>query len=163
MLSDEEMRRIEEEELAAARALQVQQERARHQLALHAYRQEVRSVLQPPKAPWWRPGLWLLPVLVVLAGVILLRPSPAGSDDASGGITASALMDRCQAEVGAQLGLPELRFPSPREAAGQMSANADGKRWDGWVTAQDRTRTDFSCRFTAADSSVQVELLEETP
>jgi hypothetical protein len=36
MLSDEEMRQIEAEELAAARALGQQQERARQRLARHA-------------------------------------------------------------------------------------------------------------------------------
>ncbi|GMA14657.1 hypothetical protein E5F05_19315 [Deinococcus metallilatus] len=161
MLSDEEMRRIEEEELAVARARQAEEERARHQLALHAYREEVRAVLLPQKAPGWRPALWLLPLLAVLAGVLLLRPAPAGSDDTSGGIATSALLDRCREEVGTRLGQPGLRFPGPREAAGQISANADGKRWDGWVATPGNSRTDFSCSFTAADQSVQVELIQE--
>ncbi|GAA5513529.1 hypothetical protein Dcar01_02268 [Deinococcus carri] len=165
MLSDEEMRRIEEEELAAARALEAQQERARHQLALHAYRQEVRAVLRPQRAAW-RSGLWLLPLLAAALATLLLRPAPAVNDDTSGGIATSTLVDRCRTEVAAGLagrsGSPvDLRFPSLREAAGQMSANADGKRWDGWVALPGAARTDFSCLFTAADGSVQAELLQE--
>lgn len=162
MLSDGERRRIEAEELAAARALQEREERARHQLALHAYRQEIRAGLRP--RAWWGPLRWLPPFVPVLLALLFLRPAPAAPDDTSGGIANSALMDRCRAEVSARLGQAGLRFPNAREAAGQFSANADGKRWDGWVALPDGTRTDFSCSFTAADGSVEAELIqEETP
>lgn len=162
MLSDEEMRRIEAEELAAAGARQERGDRARHGLALHAYRQEVRAALRP--RPWWWPLRWLLPALPVVVAAFLLRPAPAAPDDASGGITTSALTERCRAEVGSRLARGDLGFPGPREAAGQVSANADGKRWDGWVEVPGDARTDFSCQFTAADGSVEAELIqEETP
>ena len=160
MLSDEEMRRIEAEEVAAARALQEQEERARHRLALHSYRREVRVALRP--RAWWWPVRWLLPFIPVLAGAgLFLRPAPAVPDDTSGGVANSALMERCRAEVGTRLGQEGLRFPEPREAVGQFSANTDGKRWDGWVGTPDGTRTDFSCSFTVADGSVALELIQE--
>ncbi|BDP40596.1 hypothetical protein DAETH_05650 [Deinococcus aetherius] len=161
MLSDEERRRIETEELAAARALEEREERARHQLARHAYRREVRAALRPPKSPWWLPVRWALPFLPVIAAVVFLRPVPAVNDDTTGGISNSALMDRCRAEVGARLGQADLRYPEGREAAGQFSASADGKRWDGWVSWPGHGPTDFSCSFTAADGTVQVELIQE--
>lgn len=161
MLSDEEMRRIEAEELAAARALQERRERARRHLALHAYRREVRATLRPQRSPWWLPVRWVLPFLPVIAAVLFLRPAPAVKDDTAGGISTSALMARCRTEVGAQLGQADLRFPRAREAVGQVSANADGKRWDGWVMRPGDTRTEFSCSFTPADGSVQVELIQE--
>ena len=159
MLSEEEMRRIEAEELAVARTRQEAEERARHRLAEHAYRQEVRTALRP--RPWWFPVRWLLPFVPVLAGVALLRPAPAAPDDTSGGIADSALMERCQAEVRSQLAGEDLAFPDVREAAGQFSADADGKRWNGWTQAPDRPRTDFSCSFTAADGSVEAMLIQE--
>ncbi|WP_019586435.1 hypothetical protein [Deinococcus apachensis] len=162
MLSDEERRRIETEELAAARARQDREKRARHQLALHAYRQEIRAGLRPQA--WWWPLRWLLPLVPILVAVLLLRPASAVPDDTSGGIANSALMERCKAEVGARLGQAGLRFPNAREAAGQFSSNMDGKRWDSWVALPGGTRTDFSCSFTAADGSVEAELIqEETP
>lgn len=163
MLSEEEMRRIEAEELAAARAVAEAEERARHRLAEHAYRREVRTALRP--RPWWFAVRWLLPFVPVVAGVALLRPAPTPTDDTSGGIATSALMERCQDEVRRQLAREDLTFPDPGEAAGQFSADADGKRWNGWAQAGSGPRTDFSCAFTAADGSVEATLIqqEDTP
>lgn len=158
MLSHEEMRRIEREEVEAARALQEQRERERRGRALHAYRQEVRTSLRRRPSPWW-----LLPLIggaVGLAMALALR-SPAPPDDTSGGISNSALMERCRQEVGARLGPGELRFPGARQAAGQFSAGVEGKRWDGWAQVPGGPRTEFGCSFTPADGSVHVELFQE--
>jgi hypothetical protein len=171
MLSNEERQRIEAEEVAAAEALAHSASHLRHQEAVQAYRQEVRAQLRPRPAPWWWSLRWALPAVPVVAATFLLFPNlvsnKAPTDDTAGGIANSALMNRCQAEVSGQLWqsentapLPgELTFPSWQEASGQFSANADGKRWDGWVR-QGSARTDFSCSFTLADQSVVAQLIQ---
>ena len=47
-----------------------------------------------------------------------------------------------------------------QDAAGGISASADGKRWDASVGRPDGTPTDFTCTYTAADGSVGVDILE---
>lgn len=167
MLSDEERRRIETEELAAAGAAQAGVDRARRRLAALSYRREVRAALRP--RPFWWPVRWALLLGPVALGVLWaaqFQAQPALADDAAGGVRNADLTSRCQAEVERQLlAAPgTLRFPPLREAGEQMTANADGKRWDGWAEASGRVRTDFSCTYTAADGSVLAELLgEESP
>ncbi|THF70695.1 hypothetical protein E7T06_06030 [Deinococcus sp. Arct2-2] len=165
MLSNEERQRIEAEEVAAAEALAHSTSQVRHQEAVQAYRQEVRAQLRPRPAPWWWSLRWALAAVPVVAATLLLfpnlLPSDRATDDTAGGIANSALMNRCQAEVSGQLLQiqSDLAFPSWQEASGQFSANADGKRWDGWVRQGD-TRTDFSCSFTLADQSVIAQLIQ---
>ncbi|MFB9993391.1 hypothetical protein ACFFLM_15590 [Deinococcus oregonensis] len=171
MLSNEDRQRIEAEEVAAAQALAHSTARVRHQKAVQAYREEVRAQLQSRPTPWWWSVRWALPAVPIIAATFLLYPNlvtnEAPTDDTAGGIANSALMNRCQAEVSGQLSLlpdaaqpaGELSFPNWQEASGQFSANADGKRWDGWVR-QGGTRTDFSCSFTLADQSVLAQLIQ---
>ncbi|MDB5044217.1 MAG: hypothetical protein JWQ08_267 [Deinococcus sp.] len=171
MLSNEDRQRIEAEEVAAAEALAQSTARVHHQKAVQAYREEVRAQLRPRPAPWWWSLRWALPALPVIAVTFLLFPNlvsnKAPTDDTAGGIANSALMNRCQAEISGQLLQSgstvqlssDLAFPSWQEAAEQFSANADGKRWDGWVR-QGSARTDFSCSFTLADQSVIAQLIQ---
>lgn len=179
MLSNEDRQRIEAEEVAAAEALAHSAAQLRHQEAVQAYRQEVRAQLRPKPTPWWWSLRWVLPAVPIIAATLLLFPDlvphTAPADDTAGGIASSALMNRCQAEVSGQLlqgeqgqgaeysgttpSSDDLSFPSWQEASEQFSANADGKRWDGWVR-QGNTRTDFSCSFTLADQSVVAQLIQ---
>ncbi|PNY80821.1 hypothetical protein [Deinococcus koreensis] len=164
MLSQDERRRIEAEELAAVQARQAEEQLAQQRLAAHAYRQEVRAALRP--RPFWWPVRWALPFVPVAALAVVLAgraaPPPAALDDATGGITSAELVSRCREAVSAALPWPEadLSFPTLREAAGGISANADGKRWDAQVGRPDGTQTDFTCTFTAADGSAHVDILE---
>lgn len=165
-LSEEEMRRIEAEELAALKAVQEREAQAQRRMAAHAYREEVRAALRP--RPLWWPLRWLLPFLPVIAVALwlALRPAPLTvQDNTWGGISDSALMNRCETAVTARLQLqPDgLAFPNLQDSAGQFTASPDGKRWDGWaVRPQNTAKTiDFSCTYTAADQSLQVELIQE--
>lgn len=160
-LSADQQRQIEAEELALAQARAARTAEAQRLLAAQAYRQEVREALKPRPAWWrWRGLLGLLPMLVLGAASLWPRP-PALTDSAWGGISDSALMERCRAEVSAQTYAqePDLRFPTPREAAGQLTANADGKRWDGWAARPDGSHLDFSCSYAAADGEVTAQLM----
>lgn len=156
------MRRIEAEELALARAREVARQRARTRLSAYAYRREVRAALRP--RPGWWPVRWALPfVPLALVVVLWAQPDPAPlTDDALGGIRTSDLLERCQAGFRAGPS-EELRFPSPREAAAQVSSSADGKRWEGFYTQPDGTRREFTCSYTAADGSLRAEALGEEP
>ena len=163
MLNEDERRRIEAEELAAAQARQEEIRLAQQRLAAHAYRQEVRASLRP--RPLWWPFRWALPFVPVaaLAVGLALRPAPVPvADDATGGITNAALVSHCREAVSAALPWPEaqLDFPTVQDAAGGISASADGKRWDASVGRPDGTPTDFTCTFTAADGRVGVDILE---
>lgn len=159
MLTDEEMRRIEAEELAALEAARARNTSAVRRLAAHAYRQEVRAALRP--RPFWWPARWALALLplVVLGVWAALRPAPA-ADDAAGGIGTAELLERCGQEIAAQLQRPDVGFPSRQEAASQVSASADGKRWDGWAEAAGQ-RVDFSCAFSPAEGTLHVQLIPE--
>lgn len=159
-LSAAELRQIEAEELALAQVREAKTAEAQRLLAAQAYRQEVREALKPRPMWWrWRGLLGLVPLLVL--GAAYLWPKPAAlTDNAWGGISDSALMERCRAEVSAQTAQePDLRFPAPREAAGQLTANADGKRWDGWAARPDGSHLDFSCSYAAADGEVTAQLM----
>lgn len=165
-LDEAQRRRIEAEELAQAQAEQARQAEMRTLLAAQQYRQEVRQALRPRPA-WW-PLRWLLPGLLVLAAAVsylaVPRPSPV-ADNTWGGISDSGLMERCRGEVSRQTYGREadLRFPAPQEAQSQFSADADGKRWDGWAQRPDGSRLEFSCSFTAATGTVNAELIQENP
>lgn len=161
-LSEAQRRQIEAEELALAQAAAEQAAFQNRRRAAQLYRQEVREALRPRQ--WWWPVRWLLPFLPLIAGVAVYfgRPQPQPvTDNTWGGISDSGLMERCRAEVSAQMygHEPDLRFPTPQEAASQFSANADGKRWDGWAERPDGSHLDFACNFAAADGSVQAEVI----
>lgn len=165
-LNEMERRRIETEELAHAQARQEQLAQQQREQAALSYRQEVRTALQP-RPKWW-PWRWAFPALPLLAALsyyfAVPKPAPV-ADNTWGGISDSALMERCRGEISAQTYArePDLRFPSPQQAANQFSASPDGKRWDGWAERPDGTRLDFSCNFTAATNTVNAELIQEEP
>ena len=161
-----ERRQIEIEELARAQAEQERRTQAQREQAALKYRQEIRRALQP--RPGWWPLHWFFPVLPLLAGVAyyFVTPElPPVTDNTWGGIGDSALMERCRGEISRQTypQEPDLRFPSPQEAQGQVSARPDGKRWDGWAARPDGTRLEFACSFTSADDSVKAELIQDEP
>ena len=165
-LSETERRQIEAEELAHAQEKQAQEARFLREQAALTYRQEVREALQPRPA-WW-PWRWTLPVLPLLAGLayyLAIPKSAPVTDNTWGGISDSELMERCRGEISAQTYArePDLRFPTPQQAANQFSASPDGKRWDGWAERPDGTRLDFSCNFTAVTGNVNAELIQEEP
>lgn len=164
-LSPAQQRQIEAEELALAQAAATLEAEQQRLLAAEHYRQEVRAALTP--RPVWRRWLWLLPFVAALVGAAALlwfRPAPV-ADDSWGGIRSSDLMERCRAQVSAQTygHEPDLRFPSPQEAAGQLSSDADGKRWDGWAARPDGSHLDFSCSYAAGSGDVTVQLIQENP
>lgn len=165
-LSEAERRQIEAEELALARATQQFGAEQQRLQAANAYRQEVRAALKP--RPWWWVLRWLLPVLPLAAGLtyyFAIPHAPPVLDNTWGGISDSQLMERCRGEISSQTyeREPDLRFPTPQEAATQFSANADGKRWDGWAARPDGSRLAFACNFTTATGTVNAELIEENP
>ena len=100
------------------------------------------------------------------AAVLVLRGQPSAvSDDISGGIASSALIDRCEREVTAQLGQLAAEFPTLSEAAAQITASADGKRWDGWVVSTEANSNaaghlPFSCEYSPPTDSLQVQLIQ---
>lgn len=160
MLSQEEKRQILAEESALADAEQAERERAVHQQAQVAYRAEVRAAQRAKPTRWG----WLLAALVVWAGaaaVFLISRQPAAPDDLSGGIASSALIDRCKHELLNQLGQLAAQFPADAEAAGQISANTDGKRWDGWVESSSNFsgRAEFSCQYNPPTNTVDAQLI----
>lgn len=170
VLSDEERLQIRQEEVSAARAALLQRQELRRERARVTYRRQVRAVLQPRG----RVALATAVTLVLIGGVLvsLLRASPDTPDDTSGGIATSALMQRCEADVRAQLGdQGDLNFPARQQASGQISASPDGKRWDGSVSVTgrdsgldspgrtDSDRTDFSCVYTLSTDQISTELI----
>ena len=161
MLSDDEKRQILLEESALVRAEQGARQQAAHQRALERYRTEVRAAQRARPWRWrWVLGgalLWTAAALVFL----ITRPLPV-ADDLSGGIASSALMQRCERELLAQLGQLAAQFPEAQEAARQITSNADGKRWDGWVISSSNFpgRADFSCEYSPPTDSVQAQLIQ---
>ncbi|WP_221089366.1 hypothetical protein [Deinococcus aquaedulcis] len=164
MLSEEDRRRIEAEELAALQVGEAAQQRAQRRLAEAAYRREVRAALRP--RPVWWPLRWALPFVpvVALAVWLALRPAtPLPGTDVAGGISAAGLLTRCRAPLAAALGqVPEaLHLPTATEAATQMAASPDGRTWNGRVPGPGGAPVDLVCTYTAADDSVSVTVLEE--
>ena len=104
-------------------------------------------------------------LLAGLAYYLAIPKSAPVTDNTWGGISDSGLMERCRGEISAQTYArePDLRFPTPQQAANQFSASPDGKRWDGWAERPDGTRLDFSCNFTAATGNVNAELIQKEP
>lgn len=160
MLSDEEKRRILDEEAALYRAEQEAQQAEARRREGDAYRSKVRAAyrLKPPRSGW------LMAALIVWVGAALLivrSQRPAVPDDTAGGIASSALINRCERQLLSQLGQLAAQFPDEQEAARQITANSDGKRWDGWVESAPTFsgRADFSCVYSPPTDQIQVELL----
>ena len=164
MLSEDDRRRIEAEEVQAAQAEAGRAAALRRERLAGTYRREVREALRP--RPWWWPARWaFLFVPLGAAAGLWLRPQVPPADDALGGVRTSALVEQCSEEV-ARLTYgreADLRFPSPREVGDSVQADADGKRWEGWASRPDGSRLTFACTYTAADRSVRADLLEERP
>lgn len=165
MLGEQQKQRIREEEEAAARALLAREHEAQRARAMQAYRAEVRSGLRPRRfLAWWLLGA----LLAAVALMLIVRPhfTDWRLDDTAGGIANSALMARCQDWVSSQLPGQDHHFPDLSEAAGQMTAGPDGKRWDGWVGYTtnfgnlERLRLDFSCEYTPATDLIHVEIIQ---
>ncbi|WP_161881703.1 hypothetical protein [Deinococcus alpinitundrae] len=160
MLSDDEKRQILLEEAALKRAEQGARQQAAHHQARERYRAEVRAAQRARPWRWgWVLGgglLWTAAALIFL----IMRPVPV-ADDLSGGIASSALMQRCEHELLSQLGQLAAQFPDAQEAGGQITSNADGKRWDGWVVSGSNFsgRADFSCEYSPPTDTVQVQLI----
>ena len=163
MLSKEERQQIQQEELAVAKAVQTRRREQQRLSARNAYRREVRSALNPGGRVVFA-GLCTLALLGAV-GAALLSGRLEAPDDTSGGIATSTLMDRCEADLRAQAGQAELRFPSRQEAASQVSASpdADGKRWDGSFIRPAQggasVQTDFSCIYTVATDQTTTEVI----
>lgn len=177
MLSKEEKQRIHKEEVAAAQAVLARRQEQKRRGASWAYRREVRAALNPRA----RMALATLLTLLVLAGTVtaLLRRADDTPDDTSGGVASSALMARCEDALRVHVGADslhsgDLRFPDRKDAAGQITASPDGKRWDGSFSQegpsdQDGSAsgrgmgapvvTDFSCTFTVATGEISTELI----
>lgn len=136
MLSDDDKAQIEAEESAKLAALRERQSEATRQKALMNYRESVRTALGTTP----RRSRLVLPLILssavgtvaILVMLTLPRASPV-PDDSSGGISTSALIERCVSAVRGRIGDLAWTFPTPTESASQISSNADGKRWDGWV------------------------------
>ncbi|MGY2893104.1 hypothetical protein [Deinococcus sp. UYEF24] len=161
MLSEEERQQIQQEELAVAKGVQTRRREQQRLSARNAYRREVRGALNPGGRVVFA-GLCTLALLGAV-GTALLSGHPEAPDDTSGGIATSSLMDRCEADLRAQTGQAELRFPSRREAASQVSASPDGKRWDGSFAQPSQggasVQTDFSCIYTVATDQTTTEVI----
>ncbi|AZI42296.1 hypothetical protein EHF33_05630 [Deinococcus psychrotolerans] len=160
MLSQEEKRQILAEETALADAERSEQRRVAHQQAQAAYRAEVRAAQRAGPTRWG----WLLAGLVVWAGasaVFLVFRQPAAPDDLSGGVASSALIERCKHELLNQLGQLAAQFPADAEAAQQITANTDGKRWDGWVESSSNFsgRAEFSCQYNPPTDTVEAQII----
>ena len=162
MLSDEEKRAILLEERARFEAERQAQAETEQAQAREVYRAQARRAMRsrPPRWGWWL----LLSLLWAGAAVVFLsRQQAATPNDTSGGIASSALMQRCEGAVLSQLGQLAAEFPAAQEAASQISASSEGKRWDGWVASRPNFvgRTDFSCVYSPPTDSIQVQLLGE--
>ena len=136
MPSDDDKAQIEAEESAKLAALRERQSEATRQKALMNYRESVKTALGTTPR---RSRLVLPPILSSAVGTVAIlvmlalpRASPV-PDDSSGGTSTSALIERCVSAVRGRIGDLAWTFPTPIESASQISSNADGKRWDGWV------------------------------
>lgn len=172
MLSDDDKAQIEAEENAKMAAIREKELEAAHVNALEQYRQSVKIALISPQRRS-RPRWWLIAVLTLLtllslavigAMLALPRASPA-PDDSSGGISTSGLIERCVSAVRDKIGDLAWIFPSSSETSSQISSNADGKRWDGWVMPRvqlegEDGKTQFSCQYTPATDSVTTEIIK---
>ena len=170
MLSEEDRRQIQLEEVATARAVLAQRQELQRRSAQQRYRHEVRAALNPRTRLVVAAGCTL--VLVGGVAVSLLRTAPHPQDDTSGGVATSRLMERCEADLQAKVGQLVLHFPALGETDGQISASPDGKRWDGSFTRDAGNRdggteqgsgpsvqTDFSCVYTLATDEIGTELI----
>ena len=140
MLSDDDKAQIEAEESAELAALRERQSEATRQIALMNYRESVKTALgtTPRRSRLVLPlvlssAVGAVAILVMLA---LPRASP----------------------VRGRIGDLAWTFPTPIESASQISSNADGKRWDGWVRprvqqGEEDAKTQFSCQCTPATDS----------
>lgn len=180
MLSREERRQIQKEEVAAAQAVLARRQEQKRRGARWAYRREVRAALNPRV----RTGVAALLTGLVLAGLTaaVLRRADTTPDDTSGGVASSVLMARCEEALRTQVALRtqatgnagELRFPDGQDAALQITASPDGKRWDGSFSQEEPAdqngsasgrgmgapaTTDFSCIFTVATGEISTELI----
>ena len=161
MLSDDEKRRFCWRRRRWSKPSRQRGSEAAHQRALERYRTEVRAAQRARPWRWgWVLGgglLWTAAALVFL----ITRPLPV-ADDLSGGIASSALMQRCERELLSQLGQLAAQFPDAQEAARQITSNADGKRWDGWVVSGSNFsgRADFSCEYSPPTDTVQAQVIE---
>jgi hypothetical protein len=165
MLSDEDKHRIEAEErakLEAARALEAEEMRLK---ALEQYRSEVKTALNRPRKPsrlLLLAGFILLSSIAVVGSLVLLQPRASpGFDDFSGGIATTALVQRCQEDVQSRIG--SATFPASDEITTQISSDADGKRWDGWVVptgGNSDDRVEFSCQFSRVTGSLRSEIIQ---
>jgi hypothetical protein len=157
MLTDDERRQIEVEEIAAARAELARTQDLKRQLASAAYRREVRSLLRPGRRLLLAGGC----TLALVGGLLLaLWPrTPEVPDDTSGGIATSELMTRCEAQVRGQFPQDQLDFPPQRDAADQITSSPDGKRWDGAFRRPDRSGSEFSCVYTIATDQISTQTI----
>ena len=160
MLSDKEKREILAQEAGRARAEAHERQQAAQLQARETYRAQVRAAYRPhsPRRRWWLVGV----LAWVAAAVLFLyfRPAPV-PEDTAGGISSVMLVQRCEGELLAQLGQLAAEFPGAQEAARQITASSDGKRWDGWVVSRPdfEGRADFSCVYSPPTDSLQVQLI----
>ena len=169
MLSDDDKAKIEAEEGAKIAALREKEVELARTKALEQYRESVKIALtsapQRTRPRWWLlAALALLGVAAIGAILALPRASPA-PDDSSGGISTSLLIERCVSAVRDKIGDLAWTFPTPEESSSQVSSNADGKRWDGWVMPRvqlegENQRTQFSCQYTPATNAVTTEIIK---
>ena len=169
MLSDEDKAKIEAEEHAKIAVLREKEAELARVKALEQYRESVKTALTPPprrpRPRWWLvASLALLGVATIGAILALPRASPV-PDDSSGGISTSLLIERCVSAVRDKIGDLAWTFPSPEESSSQVSSNADGKRWDGWVMPRvqmegEDQKTQFSCQYTPATNAVTTEIIK---
>ena len=171
MLSDDDKAQIDAEESAKLAVLREQQAEMTRRKALEDYRESVKTALgtAPPRSSRSR---LIVPLILTsafgAAAVFLIFALPKASpvpDDSSGGISTSALIERCVSAVRDRIGDLAWTFPTPEESTTQISSNADGKRWDGWVTPRvqlegEDAKTQFSCQYTPATNSVTTEIIK---
>jgi hypothetical protein len=103
--------------------------------------------------------LWVL--VPVIAAVLwwLLSSSPRASlsDDTSGGIPNSSLIELCRERLTYEIGTG-FSLPTSEEINGQITSSSEEKRWDGWVQTPNG-RLEFSCQFTPASGAVVLEVI----
>ncbi len=158
MLSEDEKHAIRAQEEAVARRAIARAWQRRRRRARAAYRARVRSELRLRGS-----AFWLILTALLVAGFLAARPllgAHAIPDDTSGGIANSLLALRCRQELRAQRQDTDLSFPTPGEAAAQMTASPDGKRWDGWAQGAGG-RTEFSCGYTPATDQINLKIITQ--
>ncbi len=169
MLSDEDKAKIRAEEERKAQADRAAAEEVARLEAAAQYREAVQSELRgSPRVPSPRRNSlwlgWLAALAVTALSAYLLFPRAAdGADDISGGIATSVLIARCVDAVRNKLGDFAAKFPPSDETGGQISASADGKRWDGWVEGVNGNkveRLEFSCSYTPANDGLEVQIIK---